>query len=204
MAAAPNRYVGAKVCKNCHDGVDKGDIFTKWEKSAHAKAFATLATDAAKAAGKKLGVDEPQKSDQCLKCHVTAFGVDAKEIKRGFTMEDGVQCESCHGPGENHFKTRFKESQSSGAPAPITADEIKSGRDVKQCTGCHNQDSPTYKVFCLKERMLVIEHLDPRVARSKEQLEKLRATCTPDCEKACDKKEDGGDAGQKKDKGSDK
>lgn len=120
--------------------------------------------------------------EPCLKCHVTAFGLDS---------QDGVQCESCHGPGEAHFKLRFKESQTGGTPAPITAEEIQSGRDVKQCTKCHNEDSPTFKPFCLKERMPEIEHLDPRKKRSDAELEKLRATCDPDC-KTCGEKKDKG------------
>lgn len=187
-AAAPNRYVGVKVCKNCHNTAENGDAFGHWEKSPHAKAFETLASAEAKEAGKKLGVDDPQKSEKCLKCHVTAYGVDAAEIKRGFKAEDGVQCETCHGPGENHFKTRFKESQSGGTPTPVTAEEIHAGRDIKLCAKCHNEESPTYKPFCLKERMEKIEHLDPRKKRTPEQLEKLRATCAPDCPK-CSKKD---------------
>jgi len=203
-AAAPNRYVGASVCKNCHNGADKGNAFDHWASTEHAKAYETLATPKAKEVGKKLGVDDPQKSEKCLKCHVTAYGVDAKEIKRGFAVENGVQCETCHGPGENHFKIRFKESQTGGTPAPVTAEEIHAKRDLALCTKCHNQDSPTYKPFCLKERMEKIEHLDPRKKRSEEELKKLRATCSPDCEKCGEKKEGAGDkAGKDKEAGKD-
>lgn len=191
VPAAPNRYIGSSACKNCHEGVEKGEVHEKWSKSEHANAFDVLGTPEAKEVGKKHGVDDPQKSPKCLECHVTAYGVDAKEIKRGFKPQEGVQCESCHGPGENHFKVRFKEAQTGAKPAPIAADEIKSGRDIATCTKCHNEKSPTYKPFCFKERMEQIEHLDPRKKRNDEELAKLRETCTPDCPKCSDKKADG-------------
>lgn len=177
------RYIGSAMCKNCHDGADKGDAYTHWTKTGHAKAYETLASDKAKEVGKKLGIDEPQKSEQCLKCHVTAYGLDKKEIKASFKIEMGVQCETCHGPGEAHQKKRFAEAMKPGtAPSAITADEIQSGRSIETCTKCHTKESPTYKPFCLKERMQHVEHLDPRKKRSEEELQQLRATDGPDCE----------------------
>ncbi|MCC6672251.1 MAG: hypothetical protein IT458_14410 [Planctomycetes bacterium] len=191
-AQAPNRFIGAQACKNCHNGPEKGDTFDKWQKGPHAKAFETLGTPKAKEIAAKLKIEDPQKSEQCLKCHQTAFGVDAKEIKRGFKHEAGVQCESCHGAGEEHFKIRFKESQAGGTPTPVGANEIAVKRDVATCQKCHNDKSPTYKDFCLKERMKEIEHYDPRKKRSEEDLKKLRDACTPDCPKCSgkDKKAD--------------
>lgn len=177
------RYIGSAACKNCHDGADKGDMFTHWTKTGHAKAYETLASDAAKEVGKKLGIEDPQKSEQCLKCHVTAFGADKKELKASFKMEMGVQCETCHGPGETHQKKRMAEAMKPGTtPSPITADEIQSARSIDTCTKCHTKESPTYKPFCFKERMQHVEHLDPRKQRSEEELAKLRATDAADCE----------------------
>jgi hypothetical protein len=181
--AAGGRYVGAETCKNCHNGKDKGDMFDHWSQTPHANAFKTLAGAKAKQVAKELGIDDPQKSQKCLKCHVTAYGVDAKLIKASFKAEHGVQCESCHGPGENHQKKRMKEAMQKGAePSPIDAAEVTSLRSPEACTKCHNQESPTYKPFCLVERMTKIEHLDPRKNRSEDDLKKLRATCAPDCE----------------------
>jgi hypothetical protein len=183
-----NRYVGQRVCKNCHSKAEKGEVHEKWLATPHAKAFETLASDAAKKIAKEQGIEDAQKSDKCLECHVTAFGVNAKLIKKGFKAEDGVQCETCHGPGEEHFKIRFKAS-SGGEQPPIGADEIHSERDAASCKKCHNERSPTYKEFCFKEMMGKIEHLDPRKERSPEELKKMRETCTPDCPK-CSKEKD--------------
>lgn len=203
---AGGRYIGAAMCKNCHNGDDKGNAYDHWSKTPHAKAFETLASDKAKEVGKKAGVDEPQKSDKCLECHVTAFGVDKKEIKASFKIENGVQCESCHGPGEDHQKKRFAEAMKKGeAPSPLLPEEIGVGRSVDTCKKCHNDKSPTYKAFCLKERMEKIEHLDPRKKRSDEDLAKLRNTCTPDCTVCKSGKQDGADkkeGGEKKEGGA--
>ncbi|MEY2981000.1 MAG: hypothetical protein RL562_1227 [Planctomycetota bacterium] len=186
-----NRYVGQRVCKNCHSKPEKGEIHEKWSAGPHAKAFDTLASDAAKKIAQEMGIEDPQKSDKCLECHVTAFGVDKDLIKRGFKAADGVQCESCHGPGEEHFKIRFKEAQGKES-TPISPDEILNERVVTTCTKCHNERSPTYKEFCFKERMAVIEHLDPRKERTEEELKKLRETCSPDCKKCAKEKEEQG------------
>lgn len=187
-----NRYVGQRVCKNCHSKAEKGEVHEKWADGPHAKAFETLASDQAKKIAKEKGIEDPQKAAECLECHVTAYGVDEKTgIKRGFKASDGVQCETCHGPGEKHFQIRFKASSADEQP-PVTADEIKSERDPALCKKCHNERSPTYKEFCFKESMAKIEHLDPRKERSEEELKKMRETCTPDCPK-CSKKDGGED-----------
>lgn len=192
-APAANRYIGSAMCKNCHDGAGKGDAYSHWAKSSHAKAYETLAGKAAKEIGAKKGIADPQQSEQCLKCHVTAFGVDKALVRPSLKPEEGISCESCHGPGEAHQKKRMREAMKKDAePSPVTADEIVVGRKAGTCTRCHNEESPSYKPFCLVERMPHIEHLDPRKNRSDEDLAKLRATCAPDCKICREKKGDKG------------
>ena len=181
-AMATNRYIGEQACKNCHTGAEKGEVHEKWAAGPHANAFKVLASDKAKEIAAKLNIEDPQKAKECLECHQTAFGVDAKEIRKGFKHDAGVQCESCHGPGEEHFKIRMKDA-AAGKNSPVAADEIRNDRDVAGCKKCHNEKSPTYKEFCFKERMAAIEHFDPRKKRSEEELKKLRETCAPDCPK---------------------
>jgi hypothetical protein len=103
----PNKYVGAAKCKNCHAAAEVGNPYEAWQKTNHAKAFETLASDAAKKIAAEKGIADPQKDDQCLKCHVTAFGVAPELIAKGFDTKLGVQCEACHGPGELHMKERL-------------------------------------------------------------------------------------------------
>ena len=184
--AKPVKYAGQKTCKSCHSGEDKSKVHEKWAGGPHAGAFATLATAEAKKIAKEMGIDDAQKSPKCLKCHVTAFDVDKKLTKK-IKHEDGVQCETCHGAGDNHKKARMKAAMKKD-DSPPPAGEISVGRDAALCKKCHNEESPTYKPFCFKASMKKIEHLDARKKRSEEELKKLRETCTPDCE-VCAKKD---------------
>jgi hypothetical protein len=169
--ASVNKYIGADKCKNCHQSEASGNAHGVWKKEAHSRAFDTLASDKAKEIAKQKGIDDPQKNDQCLRCHTTAFGAAAEMIKKGFEAKHGVQCESCHGPGEAHFKARFAAAAKAGddgARQEIPAGEILSGVDQKTCLSCHNQESPTFKPFCFHERAAKIAHLDPRKPRAAE------------------------------------
>ena len=164
-SAADAKYIGSGKCKNCHKVDENGNQFAHWEKSGHAKAFATLASDEAKRIAKEKGIEDAQKADACLKCHTTAFGVAADQIKKGFEQKDGVQCETCHGPGENHMKTRMAEAAKNEGKkerVQIPEGEMIMKVEAKVCTACHNSESPTFKPFCAHERGAKIRHLDPR------------------------------------------
>ncbi len=183
-APAKNRYIGSKACKNCHSATSKGEQFQKWEASKHAKAFATLATEEAKKAAAERNIQDPQKSAECLQCHVTAYKEDPANLKKGFQPEAGVQCESCHGPGENHAKVRLAaaaESEQEGY-VKIPEDEIVASPPVKICLECHNEKSPSFKPFCFKKRNSVILHQDPRKARTAEELKSMKEC---GCGEAC-------------------
>jgi YVTN family beta-propeller protein len=107
LAQVPQRqpvYVGARACARCHEGHAAGNQFSLWLLSAHSKAWATLATPEAKVMARLSGiVDDPGQAPVCLGCHATAAEVEAWERDPGFRIEDGVQCEKCHGPGSEYM-----------------------------------------------------------------------------------------------------
>lgn len=140
-------YVGVKGCKMCHKKAEEGEQLAIWEKSGHAKAFANLATPEAIEAGKKVGVAEPQKSGKCLKCHSTAYNFTETLAATELPVEEGVSCESCHGPGKNYKK---KETMKDRAKS-IAAGMVEKTKD--QCVKCHNDTSPTWKAdrYTLKD-----------------------------------------------------
>jgi hypothetical protein len=162
-------------------------------KSGHAKAFEALASDEAKKVAQAKGIADPQKSDECVRCHVTAFGEPEDAIRKGFEATKGVQCETCHGPGEEHMKARFAAAAAAGDEAPaytaVPPGEIITTPAKETCLGCHNEKSPTFKPFCLHERLGQIRHLNPKKPRTKEELAALDA-CT--CEPACKCKSEAG------------
>ncbi len=157
-----HNYIGASKCKTCHKKAKTGNQYKKWQESAHAKAYKTLGTDEAKAAAKKAGITgDPQKSEKCLKCHVTAFGVDAKLIDSTFNMEDGVQCESCHGAGKDYKSKKTMEDKAKAIAAGLIIP------DEALCKKCHNEESPTYKDFKYEEQLKTIAHPNLEKAAAK-------------------------------------
>lgn len=172
------KYVGVEKCKNCHGKAATGDQYSALHKMKHAKAFETLASPDAIKLGKEQGIDSPQTNEKCLKCHVTGYEAP-KEMTKKIDPKLGVQCESCHGPGDNHVKARLAAAGDSGGddmggfgdaePAayqPVPAGEILMV-SAKTCKGCHNKESPSYKEFKCAERMEEILHPNPQRKRDK-------------------------------------
>ncbi len=151
-------YVGNSQCKICHNKKDEGEPWAKWKASKHATAFATLSTDAAKEAATKKGVTKPAaEAPECLKCHVTGYDA-AKGVPEKIMKEDGIQCESCHGPASLHIAAakKFKSGDKSANPSAA----IKKG-DEATCKTCHNSESPTAKAFDFKAASETIAHKNP-------------------------------------------
>lgn len=158
-AAEEFDYVGSANCKMCHNKEVSGKQFDIWAESVHAKAYETLASDQSKAIAKEMGIDDPQQADACLSCHVTAHGVPAERLGRRFSIEEGVGCESCHGPGSAYNKLPAKKKLMAGEieAASIGLVEI----DESLCLQCHNEESPTYKGFDYAEALKLIAHPYP-------------------------------------------
>lgn len=156
--AGDHAYIGAGKCKMCHNSAAKGAQFTKWTESAHSKAYATLASDEAKAIGAKKGIDDPQKSDECLRCHVTGHGAAAAQLTQKYSAEEGVSCESCHGPGGDYWKMNVMKDQAQSVAAGLVIP------DEKSCTACHNSDSPTFESFDFAAYQAKIAHPNPKNA----------------------------------------
>jgi len=157
--ASKFNYVGVKKCKMCHKGEKKGKIFEKWQEQGHAKAFATLATEESKAIAKKMGIkEEPQQAKECLVCHVTAYKAAAAQ-KEALTMEEGVSCEACHGPGSKYKSLKVMKGITAGTMKGADYGLIEP--DKKVCVTCHNEKSPTYKPFKFEEATKKIAHPMP-------------------------------------------
>ncbi|MBI4564690.1 MAG: hypothetical protein HY716_08390 [Planctomycetes bacterium] len=178
---AGNRYIGVDKCKNCHEAKTKGSQFSRWKETKHAKAFELLTGDEAKKVAQAKGISDPHKSEKCLKCHVTAFGQPAERLAKGFEPTHGIQCESCHGPGEKHFKVRLAaaEDEEEGY-VEIPDGEIIKSPPLKTCLGCHNEESPQFKPFCFKKRFSEIQHWDPRKERSEAEIKAAQCACPAD------------------------
>jgi hypothetical protein len=152
-------FEGAARCKTCHRKEEDGEQFGIWEASAHAKAFATLASDEAKAVAAEKGIENPQEADECLKCHVTAHGVAEEFLGKRFDKADGVGCESCHGAGGDYYKKATMEGIASGEIDPASVGLLVPSEET--CIQCHNEESPTYKEFDYETFFAKIAHPIP-------------------------------------------
>lgn len=154
---AQAQFIGAKKCGTCHKSAKQGEQLKIWEASAHAKAFATLKTAKADEIAKGKGLGKAAEAKECLTCHVTGLGKDAD---KSFSMEDGVQCEACHGAGSEYKDMKTMKDHAKAVAAGMT--EYKDDAAIeKQCKTCHNEKSPTFKKFVFKESWAKIAHPVP-------------------------------------------
>ena len=104
-----NGYVSATACQRCHE-----QEYLQWSATRHAFAYQTL-----------------QKKERyfdagCVSCHTTGFGYTTGfQIGEQNTTLEGVQCETCHGPGKQHVGNPKKSN-------------IRSGNDTSLCLQCHD------------------------------------------------------------------
>ena len=120
------RYLGNKVCAECHVKEYKA-----WLGSGHARSWVMLGSRNALMVGQELGIknSNPQYNLKCLMCHGTAAEVSPDSRAPNFHIEEGVKCESCHGPGEEH--TLFMQQNLKGPLGRLKMPTLE------DCMPCH-------------------------------------------------------------------
>ncbi len=177
-----NKYVGTSKCKSCHKKKKEGEQYIIWSKGSHAKAFNVLGTPNAMELAKKMGFStSPQSEKACLVCHAksqfdgTGKQYAASQFGRKYKIEDGVQCEDCHGPGQKYVKkTVMKKITYKEGGAAKSATAQKAGLWVPNedlCKQCHTSEitlggvvykNPTFKGFDFAKRLEEIKHPIPK------------------------------------------
>ena len=61
----------------------------------------------------------PQESAICLGCHATAWHSEEWEKDETFHIEDGVQCEGCHGPGSEYASLEVMKDRQAAMKAGL-------------------------------------------------------------------------------------
>lgn len=116
-------FVGAITCKKCHE-----TNYRNWLKTKHANASQIIV------ASPKYAQEE------CLMCHSTGYGKmgDYATVEEIPFYLQGVQCETCHGPGRGHpGKGKIERKVTLGA-----------------CRNCHTKDqSPTFNYTAYLEKI---------------------------------------------------
>ncbi|MFH0980510.1 MAG: multiheme c-type cytochrome [Planctomycetota bacterium] len=129
-------YVGARVCAQCHNGPESQHLFSRWRASKHAQAYAVLWSPESKKIAQLSGIPmEPQKAALCLGCHVTGYEAEGWEKEDTFFLEDGIQCETCHGPGSEYIGPEVMSDTMDREKAARAGLKIPGERE---CMVCHN------------------------------------------------------------------
>lgn len=154
-----NTYVGVETCAMCHKTEKQGSQLSIWQNSAHSKAFETLKTEKANQIATEKGFKTPAvETPECLKCHVTGYNLDASMLGKKFKVEDGVQCETCHGPGSAYKDMKvMKDKDLAVKNGLVMHDKLENF-----CIGCHNAESPTYVDMDINEAWEKIKHTVPK------------------------------------------
>ena len=125
----PAKYVGNEVCGTCHTREYKLWLGTK-----HARTWVMLGMmDKAMKVGSQLEMKAsmPHYSAVCLGCHGTAADAPPEYRAATFHIEDGVQCERCHGPGEKYATEQVMRNKQQAISLGLRLPS----RDL--CMNCH-------------------------------------------------------------------
>lgn len=152
-------YIGVDGCAMCHKTEKQGSQLSIWKNSAHSKAYETLKTEKANQIAKEKGFSTPAvETPECLKCHVSGYNLDAKMLGPKFKIEDGVQCETCHGPGSAYKDMKVMKDRD----LAIKNGLVVHGKLDEFCIGCHNVESPTFVDMDIEAAWEKIKHDVPK------------------------------------------
>ncbi|MHC4459830.1 MAG: multiheme c-type cytochrome [Planctomycetota bacterium] len=145
------KYIGVFTCAACHKGPMMGYQFSKWRMSAHARAYAVLATAEAHAIARKQGLKgDPQTNIACLQCHTTAYHEPTEGVLEFYSLYEGVGCEACHGVGSSYYPEAIMRDRRAAKAAGL--------KEVTRqtCLGCH--ENSHNKSFAFDEAVEKIAH----------------------------------------------
>jgi Cytochrome c554 and c-prime len=136
---------GSCAASNCHGGVQPKSVvripqneYTIWAgQDKHSRAYTVLSNPVSVRMGEILGIGPPNKADKCLACH--ALNEKPEQRAETFqTIEDGVSCESCHGPAVGWLGPHTVKNQTHEQNIKLgmydTRDLV---RRSERCLSCH-------------------------------------------------------------------
>jgi hypothetical protein len=144
--AETSKYTGPGSCSStsCHGSVKlRADSrifqneYSIWViKDKHAKAYEALTGPVGEPIGRILGVGKSEQAAKCLACHALDVPADARA--KTFELNEGVTCESCHGPASAwlgpHTTRGWTHEQSVAAGMYDTRNLV---RRTEKCLSCH-------------------------------------------------------------------
>lgn len=149
------RYTGVASCagSTCHgrmegDGtIVRQDELMKWQEpstpgGAHSRAWAVLNNNRSQFIAKNLGIGDPATAPMCLGCHATAGALGGTAAQRGTVpLEDGVGCESCHGPAGGWLASHY----AGVLDAPSAGAEMRAKHQANLSAGLRKLEDPVVR-----------------------------------------------------------
>jgi excinuclease UvrABC ATPase subunit len=153
------KYIGVTKCVGaCHKTESQGSQLDIWKASKHANAWKVLETEEANKIAKEKGFSAPAIDvPECVKCHVLGKELDPALLTETFDKTEGVQCETCHGPGSEYKSMSIMKDKQKAIENGLIIPDNKE----EFCTGCHNDKSPTFKGFEFEKYWEQIKHYKP-------------------------------------------
>jgi hypothetical protein len=147
VPAAPGRVLGAASCSAsvCHGGSGPRGArlseHTSWiAHDPHARAYDILLEEPSRNIAKHLGIPAAHQEVLCLKCHAVPEYQPGAMTPR-FRVEDGVGCESCHGPAERwlneHYRSGWRDKKTPEKERLGMRDTKSLAGRAQTCARCH-------------------------------------------------------------------
>lgn len=147
VSEPPGKYVGVASCANagCHGSTQalnttavlQNEYFTWLNNDRHAGAYNVLFNERSARIAKNMRLRKRAYEEAvCLDCHTT--NIPATLVTGAVDLEDGVQCEVCHGPASGWRNEHTEEGwthEQSIARGMIDLRSINARGTV--CSGCH-------------------------------------------------------------------
>jgi hypothetical protein len=160
---ADGQYVGANSCRKCHE-----TAWSTWVQTDHARTGLVFGM----AVGREMKARAEARFRQagtmllCEECHQPAVRSESASVTADYHAEDGVQCETCHGPGGDHLRVEASKDTLNGHL-------ISTPKMLKDhCQACHFDEKPFHSsevlgtpAFDAEKFWLRIEHPTPREER---------------------------------------
>lgn len=113
-----NKHLGVATCSGstCHSRQEATGIVVRqneiqsWQDEtsttgAHLRAYKTLLTNRSKNIASRLGIGPAHEAKECLSCH--SAGITRARQGPKFQLDDGINCESCHGGSEDWISQHY-------------------------------------------------------------------------------------------------
>lgn len=141
-------YMGTGSCSssNCHGNVAPvtankvlQNEYVTWQKhDKHSQAYKVLGNSDSATIVQHLGLKDAQREPLCLKCHTT-YVPEVEDRGDKYQIEDGVTCESCHGPAQSWLSshTTREATHDKNLEQGLT-DVVSIQKRTKLCLSCHH------------------------------------------------------------------